>query len=200
MTRGKYIVLEGIDGSGKTTQFEQLAARLPQAITVREPGGTPMGESVRALLKAADIPRTGMTNAFLFAAARAELIATVVRPALLAGHIVLSDRNWLSSVAYQGAEGGPTEEIIRLNQLATKELFTPDLLILIDTPPQTALARVQRRAQRDDYFERKGHDYFARVRRAYHAHLPLVPRHSIINGAASIDAIADQIWQVVSAV
>src|SRR5918998_2783755 len=105
--RGLFVTFEGIDRSGKTTQARLLTDALgDEALGVREPGGTPAGERVRELLKDADVPLGAEAEALLFAAARAELVARVIRPALAEGRVVVSDRYLDSSLAYQGAARG----------------------------------------------------------------------------------------------
>ncbi len=132
--RGCLIAFEGLDGLGKSTQLERLRdwllARGYAVTAVREPGGTALGESIRTLLLTAEAEPTPMAEALLFAAARAELLARVVRPRLTAGDIVLMDRYLESSVAYQGygAEVGP-DAVMALNQIATGGLL-PSLTLL----------------------------------------------------------------------
>jgi dTMP kinase len=190
-----YIVIEGIDGSGKTTQFDNLLAHLGnQALGVREPGGTPMGEHIRTLLKDKEIPRAGHTNTFLFAAARSDLIDTVIRPAIQSGRTVLSDRNWLSTFAYQSAEGVDTEQIWELSQLATREFFEPDLLILIDVEPAICRERTTGRGDSEaDYFETKGEDYYKKVRQGYLEGAKRLRHSVVIDGSPA----PDQVWQAI---
>ena len=191
--RGSYIVIEGIDGSGKTTQFNHLLTYFDgRAIGVREPGGTPMGEQIRAIIKNKEVPRNGHTNTFLFAAARADLVETVIRPTIAQGKHVVSDRNWLSTVAYQGAEGVSTQEIENLNQLATGEFFEPDLLLLVDTDLKLCRQRTQGRGGAEvDYFDSKGNDYFVRVRDEYLKAIRKRKNGVIIDGAGT----SEEVWQ-----
>ena len=162
--RGLLVTFEGIDRSGKTTQARLLCDALGDgAVGVREPGGTPLGERVRELLKdpAADIG--GEAEALLFAAARAELVAHVVRPALEAGKVVVSDRFLDSSLAYQGAARGlGVDEVERINRFATGGLV-PDLTILLAIDPAAAGAR----AGESDRFEDEGLGLQEQVRAAY---------------------------------
>src|SRR5918995_5233813 len=130
--RGRFVTLEGIDRSGKTTQAKLLCEALgEEACCVREPGGTPAGERVREVLKAPEIDLSAEAEALLFSAARAELVRQVIRPALEQGRIVVSDRFLDSSLAYQGAARGlGEEEIGRMNDIATGGLC-PDLTLLL---------------------------------------------------------------------
>jgi dTMP kinase len=151
--RGLFVTFEGIDRSGKTTQARMLVSALgSDALGVREPGGTPAGERVRDLLKDAAVPLGPAAEALLFAAARAEIVDKVIRPALLDGKVVVSDRFLDSSLAYQGgARGLGVEEVERINRFATGRLV-PDLTFLLDLSPSEAAAR----AGESDRFEDEG--------------------------------------------
>src|SRR5262245_27803922 len=151
--RGLFVTFDGIDRSGKSTQSRLLCEALgDDALGVREPGGTEVGERVRAILKDPAVPLALETEALLFAAARAELVAAVIRPALEAGRVVVSDRFLDSSLAYQGgARGLGVEEVERVNRLATGGLV-PDLTFLLDIDPAAAAAR----AGEHDRFENEG--------------------------------------------
>ena len=151
--RGLFVTFEGIDRSGKTTQARLLVDALgSSALGVREPGGTPAAERVRDLLKDASVPLGVEAEALLFAAARAEIVSNVIRPALAEGKVVVSDRFLDSSLAYQGgARGLGVEEVERINRFATGGL-TPDLTFLLDLPPSEAAAR----AGESDRFEDEG--------------------------------------------
>jgi dTMP kinase len=140
--RGLFVTFEGIDRSGKTTQARMLVDALgADALGVREPGGTPAGERVRDLLKDASVPLSLEAEALLFAAARAEIVREVIRPALDAGRVVVSDRFLDSSLAYQGgARGLGVEEVERINRFATGGLV-PDLTFLLEIDPAAAASR-----------------------------------------------------------
>lgn len=200
---GKYIVLEGLDGSGKSTQHQLLCDFFgSKAIGVREPGGTPMAESIRTLIKDASLQRSPRTNMFLFSAARTELIDTLVRPHITAGTHVISDRNWLSTMAYQTAEGiTNTDELLGLCRLATEEFFTPDLVLFIDTDLAICRKRLAGRgASAADYFDRKGDTYFEKVRRAYLHQLKDLPHTIVINGNEPVKTVAQNVLKAAAAI
>jgi dTMP kinase len=151
--RGLFVTFEGIDRSGKTTQAGMLVEALgDEALGVREPGGTPAGERVRELLKDAAVSLSPEAEALLFAAARSELVAEVILPALSEGKVVVSDRFLDSSLAYQGgARGLGIEDVERVNHFATRGL-KPDLTFLLDLSPEDAASR----AGENDRFEDEG--------------------------------------------
>ncbi len=163
--RGHFITFEGIDRSGKSTQVEMLAEAFgSRAVCVREPGGTPLGESIRHILKDSDTPVGPRAEALLFAAARAELVETVIKPALAEGMIVIADRYIDSSLAYQGvARGLGLTAIADLNDWAAAGLL-PDLTILIEVDPERARARG---AEEADRFEDEGVEFQHKVAAAY---------------------------------
>jgi dTMP kinase len=170
MARGRLIVFEGAEGAGKTTQIRLLAERLTAAriacTTVREPGGTPVGDAIRGILLHADEEITASTEALLFMASRAELIARGILPSLDAGKVVLVDRFFLSTYAYQiFGRGLPEPEIRAANRLATAGLV-PDLTLLLDVPAAEGLGRADARGARDR-MERSGDDFHQRVTNAF---------------------------------
>jgi dTMP kinase len=151
--RGLFVTFEGIDRSGKTTQAGLLVDALgTEALGVREPGGTPAGEKVRELLKDPSVALSPEAEALLFAAARSELVAEVILPALEEGKVVVSDRFLDSSLAYQGgARGLGIEDVERVNHFAVRGL-KPDLTFLLELSPADAAAR----AGENDRFEDEG--------------------------------------------
>ncbi len=170
MARGRLIVFEGAKGAGKTTQIRLLAERLKAAripcTTVREPGGTPVGDAIRGILLHADQEITASTEALLFMASRAELVARGIQPALEAGRNVLVDRFFLSTYAYQiFGRGLPEAEIRAANRLATAGLV-PDLTLLLDVAAAEGLGRADARGARDR-MERSGDDFHQRVTSAF---------------------------------
>lgn len=141
---GFFITFEGGEGAGKSTQVRLLAQRLRaeghDVVPVREPGGTPLGEEVRRWVKSADV--SNETELFLFAAARAELVATTIKPNLQRGAIVVADRFADSTIAYQGYARGINLDLVRtVNEMATDGLV-PDLTLLLDLPAEQGLDRV----------------------------------------------------------
>lgn len=167
---GGLIVLEGIEGVGKSTQLQHLRRRLESrgfvATILREPGGTPAGDVIRGLVLDPGNQIDQRTEALLFMASRAQLVADVIRPALERGEFVLLDRFFLSTYAYQIEGRGLPEEAVRnANALATGGLV-PDLTLLLDLPPYAALARAASRSAQDR-IEQSGAAFYDRVRQAF---------------------------------
>ena len=170
MPRGKLIVFEGAEGAGKTTQIRLIAERLGSAgvsvVAVREPGGTPVGDAIRGILLDSEHHINPAAEALLFMASRAELIAREIQPALARGDMVLLDRFFLSTYAYQiVGRGLPEDEVRAANRLATGGLV-PDLTLLLDIPPAEGLERADARGKRDR-MERSGDDFHLRVGNAF---------------------------------
>ena len=193
-----YIALEGVDGSGKSTVAAALAARLEAlgegVVTVREPGGSSVGEVIRGLLLDSDTLNE-RAEALLFAAQRAVLASEVIRPALEAGKWVISDRTFYSSIAYQGRARGLGEQQIRdLNEWAVAGT-TPDLVVILDVDPAEALAR-QHRADR---IGGEGVEFQESVRSAY---LDMADGESdrvlVLDGGLTVDAMVDLILEKVA--
>ena len=161
---GLFVTFEGVDRAGKTTQARMLRDALGErAVAVREPGGTPAGERIREILKDASIELDPRSEALLFAAARAELVEQVIRPALDDGKVVVSDRYLDSSLAYQGeARGLGVEEVARVNRFATQGL-EPDITFLLELDLADAAAR----GGETDRFEDEGRAMQEQVRDAY---------------------------------
>ena len=166
--RGFFLVLEGIEGSGKTTLAESLAGKLESAghrvALTREPGGTTLGERIRDILLHSGGDISPWAELFLFLAARREHTYRVIRPALAEGRVVISDRYYLSSFAYQGyGRGLPLKILSRLNKFATGGLV-PDLTIIADLPVRAAFARL---GVERDRFEKEAAEFHERVRQGY---------------------------------
>ena len=170
MARGRLIVFEGAEGAGKTTQIRILAERLATAgipsVAVREPGGTPVGDDIREILLHPEQEITAASEALLFMASRAELVAREIRPSLGDGFVVLLDRFFLSTYAYQiVGRGLPEAEVRAANALATAGLV-PDLTLLLDISATHGLERADARGARDR-MEKASDDFHARVANAF---------------------------------
>ena len=193
---GFLITLEGIDGCGKTTQGRLLQARLEgEAIPhlfVREPGGTPIGEQIRLLLLQKEHSLITGTELLLYLAARAELVNTVIRPALEDGRVVLCDRYYDSTIAYQGYGcGGDGDWIRELNEKITAGL-RPRLTFLFDLSVEEAL---RRRGHEGDRIEERSLSFHRRVRRGYLALAAAEPdRIVIIDAAAPAEQQHELLW------
>ena len=170
MTRGRLIVFEGAEGAGKTTQIKLLAERLSSVgvpcLAVREPGGTPVGDDIRQILLHPEQEITAATEALLFMASRAELVAREILPSIVEGLVVLVDRFFLSTYAYQiVGRRLPEDEVRAANRLATAGLI-PDLTLLLDVPVGEGLGRADARGARDR-MERADDDFHVRVGNAF---------------------------------
>lgn len=169
-----FITFEGLDGAGKSTQIARLAQRLTaqglHVVCTREPGGTDIGDRLRELLlDPAQTRLAPRTEALLYAASRAQLVAEVIRPALAEGAVVLCDRYVDASLAYQGAGLGlGVEAVAAVNRFATDGL-TPDLTFLFDVPVAVSRDRISRDMDKrgPDRIERRSDEYFQRVRMAF---------------------------------
>ena len=205
--RGKFITLEGPEGSGKSTHARLLVAQLQagghSVITTREPGGTPVGEVVRRLLQH-DEGGEGMSaeaELFLFMASRAQLVRQIIAPALAEGACVVCDRFADSTTAYQGyARGCDVEKILALNDLATGGL-APDLTILLDVDVKAGFERLCQRNLRHgvakDRFERETLCFHERVRAGYLELARRWPqRIRVVDAARDEDAVQADIWEL----
>ena len=166
-----FITLEGVDGAGKSTQARLLAEALgPETVLLREPGGTPVGERLRDLLKDGSIELTPRAELLLFCAARAELVERVIRPALDAGRDVVCDRFTDSTVAYQGGARGMDAAVVgALNEVAIAGT-APDRTVYLRLDPARALERAGGRvgaAGSEDRFEREGVGFQAEIAAAF---------------------------------
>ncbi len=188
-----FIVLEGPDASGKSTQLrllsDALSARGVPLVATREPGGTPLGERLRELVLAPDSPMNPLTELLLIVGARHEHVEKVIRPALRDGKWVLCSRYTLSSLAYQGWGRGLDRDLIRrLDGLATGGL-DPDYVFLLDLPPAVAYERTRER----DRFEGEGLEFFTKVRVGYLELIRSVPRAHVIDGTLSQERVLGEI-------
>jgi dTMP kinase len=188
-----FLTLEGVDGSGKTTQANLLAESLRtegrDVVATREPGGTPLGEEVRRLLLEG-VEVSPWAEAALFAAARAELVARVIAPALQAGRVVVCDRYIDSSLAYQGiARQLGVQRVLDLNLAATDGLL-PDRTFLVLVDPQVAV----RRGSASDRIEREGQAFHRKVDEAYRSLAEMFPqRITTVDGNRAPAEVAEEI-------
>lgn len=199
--RGKFITLEGIDGAGKSTHMawlvEALRKRGISVIQTREPGGTPLGEKLRALLLSEAM--TIETEALLMFAARREHIAAVIEPALARGDWVVCDRFTDASFAYQGGGRGLPWQKLALLEDWVQEGLNPDLTLLFDLDPAVAFQRVSGMGRELDRFEKEKQDFFERVRAAYlRRSRDSSGRMQLIGAAAPIADIEKQLEVIVS--
>ena len=194
--RGRFITLEGPEGSGKTTASRHLAEWLRgrgiETLLTHEPGGTPLGDEVRRIV----LHMRGMSDdldpradALLYAAGRAQHVARVIRPAIESGVWIVCARFADSSLAYQGAGyGNDMDELRRLQDFATGGLW-PDLTILLDLPVEIGLERTRRRAEWNRFEDTEEVAFFERVRHAYLDFAAKDPgRYEIVDGAGSVEA------------
>ena len=198
---GLFITLEGPEGAGKTTQLARLEARLRETgrrVTVtREPGGTPLGMRVREVVLDPALEMGPLSEFLLYSASRAQLVHDVLRPALERGDVVLCDRYFDSSLAYQGAGRGLPLPLLRgLTREVTGGL-TPDLTLLLDLDPAVGLQRAALRGQ-PDRLEKADLAFHQRVRAGF---LELAQaeaeRFAVVDAAQSADAVAAQLWAAV---
>lgn len=204
---GLFITLEGPEGAGKSTNREYLAERLRAAgievLLTREPGGTPLAERIReVLLTPVEEVMNADTELLLVFAARAQHLATVIRPALARGAVVLCDRFTDSTYAYQGAGRGLSlERIAALEDFVQGDL-RPDLTLVFDLPVDVGLARASARG-RLDRFEQEGQVFFQKVREAFLARAAAAPQRYVLVDAAqplaqvqqSLDALLPQLLE-----
>ncbi len=194
--RGKFLVFDGPDGSGKSTQLRRFLdaardARLDPC-EVREPGGTEIGEKIRrALLDHLEQDMTLRCEMLLYMASRAQLVEQTIRPALDAGRLVVADRFVSSTLAYQGAAGGLPEDDIRTAARIACGDVTPDLVVVFDVDEDTAAARLNPLLDR---MESKGRDYHRRVREGYLAQIDRDPRrHLRVDAGRGEDDVYEQL-------
>ncbi len=169
--RGRLITIEGVDGTGKTTLAaglqRALRARGVDVLLLREPGGVPTSEAIRALVKDPALNIGARTEALLYAAARARLVQEALGPALARGQWVLLDRSLDSSLAYQGVGRGLGVDAVRQMNLFATGGLTPDRTLLLRLDPVAAQARAANRGQAPDRLEQEGAGFFARIAQAY---------------------------------
>lgn len=201
MTRGRFITLEGGEAAGKSTQAKRLAARLNGAglatLITREPGGTAIGEDIRAVIMK-DRPQEPMTELLLFAAARAEHMTSVIRPALDEGTWVISDRFIDSTRVYQGKLYAIEPELIAILERYTVGHDRPDLTAILDLPAQQALQRAEARGTLSRYDAARIETHEA-LREGFLEIATNEPERCVlIDGAMAEDDVESAIWQAVN--
>lgn len=202
MPRSPFITFEGSEGCGKSTQVQRLAARLehfgvPYLVT-REPGGTPIGETIRELLQFAphNSAMTAETELLLFEASRSQLVRETIKPALERGLCVIADRFFDSTTVYQGAARKLDREMVeRLNAFVVGDCV-PDITFILDVDAGTAASRMQK-PRKADRMEQQPAEFYERVREAYRE---LAKRESkrivLIDGSRNADQIENEIWEM----
>lgn len=199
--RGKFIVLDGTEGSGKSTQTRLLLERFSRegidAILVRDPGTTRIGEEIRAVLLNPEHAEMAMRcEMLLYMAARAQMMSEVIAPALAAGRTVVCDRFVSSTLAYQlGGDGLTAGEIRDVANIAIKGRW-PDLTIILDMPADASMARVNRARDR---IEQRPMSYHEQVRRNYLAQVEADPtQYRLVSAAGSPEQVHERVWETIS--
>jgi len=199
---GRFIVLDGPEGAGKTLQVERLVQSLRragrQATAVRDPGSTPVSERIRDVLLDKRLPEMDVrTEVFLYMASRAEMVARIIRPALQVGLVVVSDRFVSSTAAYQGAAGGVDAALIwELGRIACGGI-EPDLTVILDLDVEAGFARREQQRQRDR-IELKAREYHEKVRQGFLAMARERPdRFAVVDAARPPDDVARDIEEAV---
>lgn len=203
MARGRFITLEGLDGAGKSTHLvwlvDTLRARGKTVVQTREPGGTPLGEKLRALLLAD--PMHLETEALLMFAARREHIAQVIEPALARGDWVVCDRFTDASFAYQGGGRGLAREKLAILEAWVQAGLQPDLTLMFDVSTEVARGRVTGMGRELDRFEREQAEFFERVRSEYLARAAASKgRMRVIDASRPIEQIKISLEEIIATV
>lgn len=204
MTNGRFIVLEGIEGSGKSTQARLLVSRIRElglpVVQTREPGGTPIGEAIRQTLLSHEFGEMmPATEALLNFASRAQHVSEVIRPALASGTHVVCDRFGDSTLAYQGGGRGlPLYDLDHIHRFATGGLH-PDLRILLDVDPALGIARKRDQSGDLNRLDSESPEFHIRIREAFHVLAEADPAGwMVLNGTWDQDSLSDQIAQGVA--
>jgi dTMP kinase len=201
---GLFVTFEGGEGTGKSTQIARLADRLRacgiEPVITREPGGTPLAEGIRELLLDAGRAPGPFAEAFLMEAARADLVAHVIRPALAAGRVVLCDRYDDSTLAYQGAGRGLDPAMLRAWNRAATGGLTPDLTLLFDLDPAAGLERRAGAAGEPNRLDREPREFHLRVRAGYLWLARSEPgRFVTLDASLAPEALEATVWEAVEA-
>jgi len=197
-SRGQFITFEGTEGVGKSTQLENAASVLKamniDVVVTREPGGTPMAESIRELLLTPrDEPVNDLTELLLMFAARAQHLHTRILPELAAGRWVLCDRFTDATFAYQGGGRGVSADAIATLETLVQGDVRPDHVVLLDAPVETGMARARHRGELDR-FEREAVAFFERIRQTYLERAASAPqRYHRVNAARPLEAVSEEV-------
>ncbi len=198
-----FITFEGIDYSGKSTQAKLLVERLKreedQVIFLREPGGTAVSEKIRSiLLDKAHLDMTQLAELFLFSAARAQLVEEIIRPNLATGKVIVCDRFYDSTTAYQGYGRGLKLENVRfVNRLATSGL-APDLTFIMEIPVEEIIRRQSASGDSPDRMESAGTRFYRQVADGYHALAEEEPQRCVLlDGLLPVEQIHEKIWTII---
>lgn len=200
MTQGKFVVLEGLEGAGKSTALKQIASILENKgikfVTTREPGGTPLAEKMREIVKS-DTPErlTDEAELLLMYASRVQLIENVIKPNLEQGIWVLGDRHDLSSLAYQGGGRQLPESLLMPIRNAVLKGFKPDLTVLMDLDPRIGLGRAKERGELDR-IEQQAIDFFDRTRAVYLDHANNDDSIKVVDASQELADVQSQIDRV----
>jgi dTMP kinase len=193
---GLFISLDGVDGGGKSTQVDMLRQWFQQqdreVVSIRDPGGTKLGEALREiLLHRQEIELSMTAEMLLYMASRAQLVAEVIQPALAADKVVIADRFLLANVVYQGSAGGEdVERIWQVGEVATGGL-QPDLTFVLDLPVEVAMQRIDRGLDR---LESRGVEYMTKVREGFLSQSQRLGNHvCVVDATAAPQAIHEQI-------
>ncbi len=202
VARGSFIVVEGLEGAGKSTALDVirqvLSTHVPELVMTREPGGTRVGEVARKLIKEclAAEPLDARAELLLFYAARVQLIELVIRPALARGAWVLADRFELSTLAYQG--GGrklPADMINQLSAFCVDDM-RPDLVVFMDIKPEQGMQRVLARGK-TDRIEQESQVFFEAVYDSYHQHIKSMDNVVVIDASKPLPVVQDAIRKAI---
>jgi dTMP kinase len=199
-SQGKLIVIEGLEGAGKSTAMQTVLDVLSKkgitAITTREPGGTPIGEALRSIIKNPEYSESleDKTELLLLYSARIQLIEQVIKPALKQGHWVVADRFELSTIAYQGGGRGLDMHFIQSLSEFCLNGFSPDLILYLDIPPELGMQRVRTRGA-FDRIEQQSMDFFQRVHLAYLNHIKQQSNVVFIDASQLIEHVQALIQQ-----
>ena len=202
--RGKFIVIEGVDNCGKTTQAKRLVKSLKrqgvEVLPIREPGGTKVSEKIRRILLSRGVRMCPRTEVFLYLAARAQVTAEKIAPALAAGRVVIADRYHLSTYAYQIGGRGMPADVVKAADRFARHAIQPDLTIVLDITPAEARRRMELAGKKPDRIEQEKSAFFARIRRYYRQAAQTEKNTILLPGRGDPDDLAadieSRVWQV----